>query len=145
MSQAAQPGPYLGAGVGESDDEILNESASAYKLFAGVNLAPYIGLEFSYVDLGEFANRQLWQDGIAYEVVGYLPMAPNLDLIVRGGFFDWQVADRFSSVSGTDATFGLGVQAQLNRHLSLRGEYQSFFDVDGGDVDLLSASLSFHF
>jgi len=144
-SQAAQPGPYVGAGFGQSDDVILDETESSYKIFAGVNLSEFIGLELSYVDLGRFANDQLSQDGIAYEVIGYLPLDHNVDLFGRAGFYNWVVADELSSNEGTEATFGVGLRVQLNPALSVRAEYQSFLDVDGGDVDLYSASLSLHF
>ena len=76
---------------------------------------------------------------------GYIPISGNIDLYGRAGFFDWEVATAFASNTGTDTTFGIGIQAQLEHHLSLRGEYQTFLDVDGGDVDLYTASLNLHF
>ncbi len=144
-AQAAQPGPYLGAGIGQADDEILNETESAYKFFGGVNLNENIGLELSYVDLGSYANGQLTQDGVAYELIGYLPLDANIDLYGRAGFYDWTVSNGFITRSGAEPTFGFGLNVQMNPNLSLRGEYQIFTEVDGGDVDMVSASLSFHF
>jgi len=145
LTQAAQYGPYIGAGFGQSDDDILNESSSSFKFFGGFNLTEHIGFELSYVDLGSFANDQLEQDGVAYEVIGYLPLHDDIDLFARAGFYDWTVSDQNFTNTGSNGTFGLGVNAQINEHLSFRAEYQSFLDVDGGDVDLYSASLSFHF
>jgi len=144
-AQAAQPGPYIGIGAGSAHDEILNEDESAFKFYGGVNLTPHIGLELGYVDLGSYVNGVLTQDGISYELIGYIPISGNIDLYGRAGFFDWEVATAFASNTGTDTTFGVGIQAQLAHHLSLRGEYQSFLDVDGGDVDLYTASLNLHF
>ena len=144
-AQAAQPGAYIGVGAGSAHDEILNEDESAFKFYGGVNLTPHIGLELGYVDLGSYINGVLTQDGISYELIGYIPVSSNIDLYGRAGFFDWEVATSFSSNTGTDTTFGVGIQAQLEEHLSLRGEYQTFLDVDGGDVDLYSASLNLHF
>ncbi len=145
IAQAAQPGPYVGAGIGQSDDEILHETESAYKFFGGINLTEHIGLELSYVDLGTFANGQLSQDGVAYEVIGYLPLDSNIDLFGRAGFYDWEVSDEFNSLTGTEPTFGFGLNVQMNPKLSVRGEYQIFTEVDGGDVEMYSASLSLHF
>jgi len=144
-AHAAQPGAYIGMGFGSAHDDILNEDESAFKFYGGVNLSPYIGMELSYVDLGTYANGAFTQDGISYELIGYIPLSPQLDLYGKAGFFNWEVADNFSSNTGTDATFGVGLQAQLQRHVSLRGEYQTFLDVDGGDVDLYSASINLHF
>ena len=144
-AQAAQPGAYFGVGAGSAHDEILNEDESAFKFYGGVNLTPHIGLELAYVDLGRYVNGALAQDGISYELIGYIPITPNIDLFGRAGFFDWEVANAFTSNTGTDTTFGVGLQAQIEHHLSLRGEYQTFLDVDGGDVDLYSASINLHF
>lgn len=143
--QAAQRGAYVGIGAGSAHDDILDENESAFKVFGGVTLTPNIGLELGYVDLGSYFNGALEQDGISYEIIGYLPITDTLDLYGRGGFFSWEVSTAFASNSGTDPTFGVGLQAQLARNVSLRGEYQTFLDVDGGDVDLYSASFNLHF
>jgi OOP family OmpA-OmpF porin len=143
--QAVQPGVYMGVGTGSAHDVILDEDESAFKFHGGVNLTHNIGLEIAYVDLGSYLNDSLNQDGISYEVIGYLPLSPQLDLYGRAGFFDWEVSDSFGYSTGTDPTFGIGLQAQLQHHLSLRGEYQTFLDVAGGDVDLYSASINLHF
>ena len=144
-AHAAEPGPYVGIGFGSAHDEILNEDESAFKFYGGVNLNRHIGLELGYVDLGSYVNGALIQDGISYELIGYIPLTSDLDIYGRAGFFDWEVTNAFTSNTGTDATFGVGLQAQLQDHLSLRGEYQTFIDVDGGDVDLYSASINLHF
>ena len=144
-THAATPGPYLGASLGTAHDVILDEDEPAYKYYAGVNLGRNIGLELSYVDLGSYVNGALTQDGISYELIGYLPLTSDIDIYGRAGFFDWEVANGFSANTGTDATFGVGLQAQLQDSLSLRGEFQTFMDVGGGDVDLYSASIILHF
>jgi OOP family OmpA-OmpF porin len=144
-AQAAQPGAYVGMGFGTAHDDILDEDDSAFKFYGGVNLSHHIGLELGYVDLGSYINGALTQDGISYELIGYIPLSSNVDLYGRAGFFSWEVANAFASNTGTDATFGFGIQAQLQHHISLRGEYQTFLDVDGGDVDLYSASINLHF
>lgn len=144
-AQAAQPGAYVGVGAGSAHDDILNENESAFKVFGGVTLTPHIGLELGYVDLGSYFDGALEQDGISYEIIGYLPITESLDIYGRGGFYSWEVSTAFGSNSGTDPTFGFGLQAQLAHNVSLRGEYQTFLDVDGGDVDLYSASLNLHF
>lgn len=144
-AHAVEPGAYVGIGFGSAHDDILNEDEPAYKFYGGVNLSHNIGLELGYVDLGSYANDALTQDGISYEVIGYIPLTHSLDVYGRAGFFNWEVANGFTSNTGTDATFGVGLQAQLQHHVSLRGEYQTFLDVDGGDVDLYSASINLHF
>lgn len=145
ISQAAQPGPYLGLGFGATDDQVLAESDAGFKVFGGINITPNIGLEVSYIDLGEYANNTLTQEGVAYEVVGYLPLNRDVDIYGKFGLFDWEVSNSSQTNTGDDTTFGIGISARMNDHLSIRGEWQTFVDVDGGDVDLLSASVAFNF
>lgn len=146
-SYAVQPGVYLGVGAGGAHDEILNETESAYKVFGGLNLTPNLGLEVAYVDLGSYLNETLDQDGVSIEAVGYLPIASNVDLFGKFGIYDWEVRDRFLSATatGTDTSYGMGLNVALSYHSSFRAEWQNFMDVAGGDVSLLSASLSLHF
>lgn len=144
-AQAAQPGPYIGMGIGSAHDDILDEEDTGFKIYGGVTLTENIGLELAYVDLGTYANGALTQDGISYEIVGYLPLSDNIDIFGKAGLFNWEVANNFTSHTGTDPTFGVGLQAQIQHHVSLRAEYEAFLDVDGGDVDLYSASINLHF
>lgn len=148
---AAQPGMYFGAGLGSGHDVVLDQDSSAGKLFFGFNVNPYIGMEVAYVNLGsnytDFYGESFTQDGATFELVGNLPLSPYIDLFGKVGLFNWTVSSNYyyASTSGTDNTYGFGISAQVAPRLWLRGEYQTFMDVAGGDVDLISASLSFHF
>ncbi len=145
ISQAAQPGPYLGLGFGATNDEVLAESDAGTKFFGGINITSYLGLEVSYVDLGEYANNTLTQEGVTYEIVGYLPLDNHIDLYGKFGLFDWEVSNGSATNKGDDVTYGVGISVRMNDNLSLRGEWQTFLDVDGGDVDMLSANVTFNF
>ena len=79
-AHAAQPGLYLGVGLGSADDVILDETSAASKVFAGINLNRFLGMEVSYVNLGDYVNGAITQDGVAYEVVGHLPLSPYVDV-----------------------------------------------------------------
>ena len=144
-ASAVQPGGYLGFGIGSADDELLQETDTAAKFFGGFNITRHIGFELSYVNLGEYVNGAIEQDGIAYELVGYLPLNYNVDLFGKVGTFSWEVSSGPFYVQGTDLTYGAGINVILNPHVNLRGEWQTFTEVDGGDVDLYSAGVSFHF
>jgi hypothetical protein len=146
-AHATQPGPYLGIGVGSADDVILNENAAAAKFFAGINVNRFLGLEVSYVNLGDYVNGAITQDGVAYELVGYLPVSPYVDIFGKVGMFNWTVSSNYSyaSAQGTNNDYGFGISAAVSPRVWLRGEYQKFMDVDGGDVNLASVSISYHF
>jgi len=150
-AMAAQPGFYFGAGLGSGHDVVLDQDAAAGKLFFGFNVNPYLGLEMAYVNLGssylDYYGDEFTQDGASFELVGYLPVTPYFNLFGKVGLFNWTVSSNYyyASSSGTDNTYGFGLTGQVAPQIWLRGEYQRFLDIAGGDVDLVSASIEFHF
>ena len=148
---AAQPGLYFGAGLGSGHDVVLDQDSSAGKLFFGFNVNPYIGMEVAYVNLGsnyiDYYGDKFTQDGASFELVGYLPITPYFNLFGKVGLFNWTASSNYYYAydTGTDNTYGFGLSAQVAPRIWLRGEYQTFMDIAGGDVDLVSASISFHF
>ena len=144
---AAPPVGYIGFSIGSADDDVLSESDTGFKFFGGYTLNNNIGFEIAFVDLGQYVDGMLDQYGVAFEVVGYLPLSSNLDLMAKVGMFAWTVdVDTYYAYDdGTDLTYGLGVQYDLNNRLFVRGEWEQFSDVAGGDVSLLSAGLVYAF
>lgn len=150
-AMAIQPGMYVGGGLGSGHDVALDQDSSAYKLFFGYNFTPYLGLEVAYVNLGndytDLFGIDFTQDGAAFELVGNLPLGPTVDLFGKIGIFSWTVSGNYYYAydTGTDNTYGMGISFLVAPRLRLRAEYERFTDIAGGDVDLISASLSYHF
>jgi len=146
IAHAAPPVGYFGFSLGSADDDVLSESDTGYKFFGGYTVNNNLGFEIAYVDLGQYVDGLLEQYGVAFEVVGYLPVSRNLNLMGKIGMFAW-TADyaAFARDEGTDLTYGLGVQYGFNNRLFVRGEWEQFLDVSGGDVSLLSAGLLYTF
>lgn len=151
-AHGAQPGFYIGAGLGQGDDVILNQTSAAYKVFGGFNFNPFLGLEVAYVNLGsnyvDSFNNTFTQDGSSFDIVGYLPVSPYVDIFGKAGIFNWTISNNYSYYAysqGTSSDYGFGIDAQVNRQVWVRGEYQKFVDVAGGDVNLASVSVSYHF
>ena len=151
-AQAAQPGFYFGAGLGQGNDVVLDQTSAAAKLFGGFNVNRFLGMELSYVNLGsnyvDYYGYGFTQDGVSYEFVGYLPVSPYVDLFGKVGIYNWTVSSNYyynASTSGSDSDYGFGLSAQVSQRVWLRGEYQKFQNIAGGDVNLASVSLSYHF
>lgn len=150
-AQAAQPGFYVGGGIGQGDDLVLHQTSSAYKIFGGYNVNPFLGMELAYINLGsnyvDVNNNGFTQDGVSYELVGHIPIGPTLDIFGKVGLYNWSASTNYSyaSVQGTNNDYGFGLSARVAPQLWLRGEYQKFLDVDGGDVNMTSVSVSYHF
>ena len=145
IANAAPPVGYIGFSLGSADDDVLSESDTGYKFFGGYTVNNNLGFEIAFVDLGQYVDGLLEQYGVAFEVVGYLPLSSNLDLMGKLGMFSWTVDVLNASDDGTDLTYGLGVQYDLNNRLYVRGEWEQFTDVSGGDVSLLSVGLLYAF
>ncbi len=151
MACSADQGGYLGFSLGQADDDVLNETDTAYKLLGGFT-SRNLGIEIAFVDLGSYAAFDpffgpvvLDQYGLAFEGVGYLPVANNVDLFGKLGIFAWTVDIGYATDDGTDLTYGFGGSFRMNDQISLRAEWERFTDVSGGDVDLLSAGFAYHF
>jgi len=150
-AHAADPGFYFGAGVGQGNDKALDQTSGAAKLFVGFNVNPFLGLEASYVNLGssyvDINGVDFTQDGGSFDLIGYLPLSPYVDLFARGGIYNWTVSANYyyGYRTGSSNDYGFGISTEVAPRLRLRGEYQKFLDVAGGDVDLISVSLAYHF
>jgi OOP family OmpA-OmpF porin len=149
LAEAAPPGGYIGFSLGSADVKEIDESDSAYKLFGGWTANEYFGLEVAFVDLGSYPTFFGMADayGVAFDVVGYLPLGNNFNLMGKLGIFSWTVDVDFLNATddGTDLTYGLGVQYDFNNRFSIRGEWEEFTDVSGSDISLLSAGVLYTF
>ena len=147
-------GLYIGAGAGNATvkESGLDESDSAYKLFAGYNIGfiPLVDLamEFSYVDFGkpENANGSVELSGIdAFGLAGY-SFGP-LGVFAKAGIVSWNSDATFggstTSDSGTDTAYGVGARFAIGS-FAVRAEYE-FFDLDDTDLDMVSVSGVFTF
>lgn len=146
LAHAVSPGLALGFSIGSADDAVLDETASAYKISLAVNGNRNLGLELAYVDLGDYAAATLEQSGLAFNLLGYLPLGNSLALIGKIGLFDWELDYLGVNVDdGTDLSYGLGLQLDFAPQLGARVEWEEFTDISGGDVSLLSAGMVYAF
>lgn len=147
-------GWYAGAGVGQAEYEGLSDEPTSMKLFVGYSFNPNAAVEFAYVDSGEakedtfLGDFKASADGFEVSAVGLLPVNNTVSFLGRLGLFNWdadfELAGASASDSGTDLTYGFGVQLDLNKGVAIRAEYQ-IYDVDGDDVDNIGLSALFRF
>lgn len=167
-------GLFVGASLGQTsfDKEIARElltsgrvdtSDTGFKLFGGYEFNRNFALELAYVDLGKarysgfagpdpVADGKVEVTGVNLSAVGTLPLARNVDVFGKIGFFSWEDKARdvtggvpFSDkIDGTDLTFGFGASFQITRNVSARVEWERF-RVDETDADLFSVGAVFKF
>ncbi len=142
-------GPYVGGTLGSSDDEVLDQTGSSFKIFGGYQFTKNIAVEAALVDLGEFdflgLPNALEQWGLAYGIVGIVPVGHNGAVFAKAGFFDWSVDYLSRTVDeGTDLTLGVGAEYGFD-NWGVRVEWERFSDVSDADVDLFSAGVIYRF
>ncbi len=155
-AQAADKGFYAGAGVGQSfvDEGNYDDEDTAFSLFGGYQFNRYFGLEAGYAGFGKLEPRGNGQDLEASSVyltaVGTVPITDNFSAYAKAGFQRWDLDSAIPSVvgnaddSGTDPTYGVGVQYRFTDHVALRGEY-SRFEIEDTDLDLAQLQVRYDF
>lgn len=155
---AAQPGAYLGGGVGvytlDIDDIDYDDSAALFRGFGGLRLNDNWAIEADYQAFTEAEDDFLGED-VELDFEGYgvsvRPIIPLGDLIDIYGKIGWTWYDAEANVAGfsinedgDDFTWGGGVDFHLGDLLTLRGEV-SRIEVDDTDLSLVSAAVLLRF
>ena len=143
-------------GVGQSmiDEGPVDEDDTAYQVFGGYQFNRWFGLEAGYADLGELepdaAGRSLEASSVYFTAVGTLPFTGKFSGYAKAGFQRWDLDTSIPGLagtgddSGTDPTYGLGLQYRFTDAFALRGEY-SRFEIEDVDVDLAQLQARFDF
>lgn len=152
-----------------ANTENCEKSATGYKVFAGTRLEPRangallpsLGVEGGYIDLGTskadgeilstrniaLGDAKASSDVSAVYVagVGYLPVAPQTEVVGKAGLAYWQQKGKIevpadpalgssSNNSGLGLILGGGAQFKVTENISIRGEYEHIFGT-GKDTD----------
>lgn len=166
VANAAQPGLYLGAGVGQANmdkdsddldykgnnDFKISDEDTAWKAYLGYNFLPWLGVEAGYVDFGDFRKdvngSKLRVDANGWDafVVASLPLGP-VDLFAKVGgiaLTNDVNASQFGSDSDSDTqlAYGAGIAYNVGR-FSFRVEAEGFDDNEVDDFYLVTAGVTY--
>jgi len=156
LAYAVNEGWDAGFNMGSAEVENINESDLGYKLYGGY-LTRYFGAEMSFAGLGDgYTPEQVDIYGMSLEFVGRLPVNDNFSLLAKFGIFWWTVDNCYFGYyyydctggyydDGSDLTYGVGMQYDMTKNVSLRAEYQEYSDVSGSDVSLINAGVLYTF
>jgi OOP family OmpA-OmpF porin len=151
---------YVGADIGQSKftdgcDVIsaagCDDKDTSWGLFAGYNFTPNLAAEIGYHDLGSITNGDTF-DGQAIELVGVgrLPITERFSAYGKLGGYRGHLKNG-TSETNTDLTYGLGLQYDFTNHIGVRGEWQRYPNIGGGDfngetdVDVMRVGALFRF
>lgn len=135
---------YVGANLGYSRYQEIDDSAAAYGLFGGYHINEVLAIDVGWTDLGEAsdsgdkAESSLFQLGM----LGKVPVRTDLTLYGRIGLAMWDYdfkRDPFSdSDSNTDAFIGFGADYSISGQSAVRfgvDFYSMKLDLAGGAPD----------
>jgi OOP family OmpA-OmpF porin len=146
-AQESTSGFYAGAGVGQSfvDEGRYDDEDTAFSVFGGYEFNRYFALEAGYVDFGELeptiAGPSAEADSTYLVAVGSVPITDKFSAYAKAGWNRWNVDTRVPVLigstddSGSDPTYGVGVQYRLNDRVAFRGEY-SRFELEETELDI---------
>ena len=147
ITYAAAGDKYFGLSVGSSDADTPNETDTGIKLILGFQPSDAVALEIAYVDLGDFdtgGSGSLSISGIALNAIGKIPLNNDIAITGKLGMYTWDTDLSPGSDSGTDLAYGFGVEVKVSKEVAIVAEYE-MFDVDDGDVSLISGGAKFYF
>lgn len=155
LAVAAEERWYVGAGALESDlgFEVLDESATGWKVFGGYRFTRSIAAEAGYLDTGdaeatiEGTDVTLNASGTHVSVVASWPIGERFALHARAGIINWEAeltlddgeTSETSDASGQDLYWGAGATFNFAERFGVRLEYEV---PEIEDVDVSSISLS---
>lgn len=183
VAYAQQPGFYLGASVGQtniSTDDLVSDTVNelraagvpnvssddsnrdvGWKIFAGYQFNPYLGIEGGYVDFGKYDPQITASDGITnfkikgeidsqamfFDVVGHLPVNESFSAFGKVGLaftrtdasISASLTNFFSASAKTDENevvpkVGVGVRYNITKQIGVRAEYEYYYNVGEEDT-----------
>lgn len=162
------PGFYVGASIGQgtldfddSDFTVagLDDSDTAYKVYAGFTFNEFISLEAAYIDAGA-PTETIGRFTIRYDLtainvsaIGHLPLTEAFELFGKAGLtsYDYDGEQRVNGVLiGTtsdrdqDVSYGFGAAYSFGVPFEVRAEYE-FIEIDSGSYDMVSVGGVYKF
>jgi OOP family OmpA-OmpF porin len=148
-----ESGWYVGAHIGQSDVDEINEKDTAFKVLGGYQINRNWGVELGYIDFGKASSGGVDFKGNAFELVGVgtFPVANQFSVYGKLGFARGEA--EATSALGTakqdsvEVTYGIGVQYDFSKNLGLRAEWQQYPDLGDGasDVSVMSIGVVYRF
>lgn len=149
------PNWYLGTNFSytEYDDDDINEDWG-YKVYGGYQFNSWLSGQIGYARLGDFASEidsgDVEVDGFEAAAVGRWPFTDYLSAFGKVGAFAWDTSVDGPGInieddSGTDVSYGVGLEWMVDEQFGTRFEVERFADVGGEDIDAASLGVIMRF
>lgn len=116
---------YVGANLGYSKYQEIDDSAASYGLFGGYNVNEILAIDIGWTNLGEASDSDARADTSLFQLgmLGKVPVRTDLTLFGKVGLamWDYDLSQPFSdSDSSTDAYIGFGADYSINGRSAVR-------------------------
>jgi OOP family OmpA-OmpF porin len=159
---AAQPSlssVYVGGTLGQADLKDAcaglsdcDEKDTAWRILGGYQFNRYFAAELGYHDLGEASAPGGALEANAWELVGIAayPLVNQLSVYGKLGVYRGELEGAAGKETNSDLTYGVGLQYDFLKNVGVRGEWQRYNKMGGGnvvetDVDVLSVGVVYRF
>jgi OmpA-OmpF porin, OOP family len=149
---------YVGGSIGQSDFKDgcsgiadCDEKDTAWRILGGYQFNRHFAAELGYHNLGEVSAGGESVEGTAWELVGIgaYPIVDKFSVYGKLGLYRGELEGAGIDESNTDLTYGAGLQYDFLKNVGVRGEWQRYSKMGGGDdetdVDVLSVGLVYRF
>jgi hypothetical protein len=149
-------GPFIGGSLGSAKTDVskggynFDDDDRGFKIFGGFNFGviPLLDLavEGSYVDFGQASSSGQKVDVTGLDLFGLAAfnLGP-IGVFGKVGPIWWNRDSNIGALddSGNDMAYGIGARFQI-KSFGIRAEYE-YFDIDGSDIGMFSAGVSWTF
>ena len=146
---------YVGGTIGQAeykDGGGGDDKDTAWRILGGYQFNRHFAAELGYHNLGEASAAAGALEGTAWELVGIgaYPLVDKLSVYGKLGVYRGELEAPGAEETNTDLTFGVGLQYDLLKNVGVRGEWQRYSKMGGGnlvetDVDVLSVGVVYRF
>src|SRR5262245_29045744 len=150
---------YVGGSLGQAEYKdgcagVANcdEKDTAWRIFGGYQFNRYFAAELGYHDLGEASAPAGALEGTVWELVGIgaYPIVDKLSVYGKLGLYRGELEAPGAKETNSDLTYGAGLQYDVMKNVGVRGEWQRYSKMGGGnlvetDVDVMSVGVLYRF
>jgi OOP family OmpA-OmpF porin len=120
-------------------------------LFAGLQFNRFLGLEAGWHSMGTLrvGGTDIKSSAVDLNALLHVPIHGRFGIYLKGGVYHGDMKSDFGDVRKDGGTFGWGLQYNAGRSAAVRGEYQRFVKMGGGQlpdtthVDMLTIGILF--
>ena len=142
---AAAQDVYVGASLGAAKAKQIcagvdscDANGTSFRFFGGYQLHRNLAVEAGYHYFGTFeqGTRGVFSSAVDIVAVGSWPFTKGFSVYGKAGGYLARTRSAPAAEDNSDFVYGLGAEWAVFRDWSVRGEWQRYYNLGGGDIGL---------